>query len=255
MCVCRRRSLELYTMVSLRIAFHAQDVWIWQVKLLQRQLGHGHGSTWKTFEITEVLRKTIYTYRERERRQRLRKSHMNKKSSVLMENVRMGLMTWPLRSNNNNTGCLLSSVVFCIAQSLPSHDSPPERLYFSYTITLVLFQEDLLIHGDSVYDIIDKADHGTVQAELLRNSSPQNPPGEESRLFLCRMNVSRNARRQMRFGDQKVRSHSETTTTERINDKSDISEYTQVHVTSRSSHILCFFCHPHLKIRNGALNS
>lgn len=26
----------------------------------------------------------------------------------------------------------------------------------------------------------------------------------EQRIFLCRMNVSRNARRQMRFGDQKV---------------------------------------------------
>lgn len=26
----------------------------------------------------------------------------------------------------------------------------------------------------------------------------------EHRMFLCRMNVSRNARRQMRFGDQKV---------------------------------------------------
>jgi hypothetical protein len=76
----------------------------------------------------------------------------------------------------------------------------------------VFFQEDLLIHGDSVYDIIDKADHGTVQTELLRNSpgtgngggNSTSLPGEESRLFLCRMNVSRNARRQMRFGDQKV---------------------------------------------------
>ncbi|CAG7720192.1 unnamed protein product [Allacma fusca] len=64
--------------------------------------------------------------------------------------------------------------------------------------------EDLLIHGDSVYDIIDKADHGTVQTELLRTSNTHSPPGEETRLFLCRMNVSRNARRQMRFGDQKV---------------------------------------------------
>ena len=67
-------------------------------------------------------------------------------------------------------------------------------------------QEDLLIHGDSAYDIIDKADHGTVQAELLRSSNVHNPPGNDARLFLCRMNVSRNARRQMRFGDQKVRS-------------------------------------------------
>ncbi|KAH8417015.1 hypothetical protein KR222_001510 [Zaprionus bogoriensis] len=85
--------------------------------------------------------------------------------------------------------------------------------------------EDLLIHGDSVYDIIDKQDHATIQAELNRNVPPQ--PGVNSssgvgdstssngnggssslegehRMFLCRMNVSRNARRQMRFGDQKV---------------------------------------------------
>lgn len=80
-------------------------------------------------------------------------------------------------------------------------------------------QEDLLIHGDSVYDIIDKQDHSAIQAELNRNVPPQ--PGQhinsaaaaaaaisslegEHRMFLCRMNVSRNARRQMRFGDQKV---------------------------------------------------
>ncbi|XP_075146415.1 neuronal PAS domain protein dysfusion [Haematobia irritans] len=79
--------------------------------------------------------------------------------------------------------------------------------------------EDLLIHGDSVYDIIDKQDHSAIQAELNRNVPPQ--PGQhinsaaaaaaaisnlegEHRMFLCRMNVSRNARRQMRFGDQKV---------------------------------------------------
>lgn len=80
----------------------------------------------------------------------------------------------------------------------------------------IFFQEDLLIHGDSVYDIIDKQDHSSIQAELSRSvpqqltgshqhhSSTPNLEGEE-RMFLCRMNVSRNARRQMRFGDQKVR--------------------------------------------------
>ncbi|XP_014287539.1 PAS domain-containing protein cky-1 [Halyomorpha halys] len=61
--------------------------------------------------------------------------------------------------------------------------------------------EDLLIHGDSMYDMIDKQDHQGIQSELLR--SPANP-ADETRIFLCRMNVSRNARRQMRFGDQKV---------------------------------------------------
>ena len=83
-------------------------------------------------------------------------------------------------------------------------------------------QEDLLIHGDSVYDIIDKQDHASIQSELMRGlqgngstagdntgshlSGGENAsaPSTEKRIFLCRMNVSRNARRQMRFGDQKV---------------------------------------------------
>ncbi|XP_050313606.1 PAS domain-containing protein cky-1 isoform X2 [Anthonomus grandis grandis] len=67
--------------------------------------------------------------------------------------------------------------------------------------------EDLLIHGDSVYDLIDKQDHQVIQCELGRpvvNAGDNNNTQEENRLFLCRMNVSRNARRQMRFGDQKV---------------------------------------------------
>lgn len=83
---------------------------------------------------------------------------------------------------------------------------------------MCVLQEDLLIHGDSVYDIIDKQDHGSIQAELSR-SIPQQTSSSgshhhnslnassldgEHRMFLCRMNVSRNARRQMRFGDQKV---------------------------------------------------
>ncbi|XP_026829316.1 neuronal PAS domain-containing protein 4 [Ooceraea biroi] len=60
--------------------------------------------------------------------------------------------------------------------------------------------EDLLIHGDSVYDVIDKQDHMVVQTQLSRNS----PVPSDRRLFLCRINVSRNSRRQLRFGDQKV---------------------------------------------------
>ncbi|XP_076305810.1 uncharacterized protein LOC143222752 isoform X1 [Tachypleus tridentatus] len=63
--------------------------------------------------------------------------------------------------------------------------------------------EDLLIHGDSVYDIIEKQDHQSIQTELMRNPNPLNLV-PDTRMFLCRMNVSRNARRQMRFGDQKV---------------------------------------------------
>ncbi|CAG9112615.1 unnamed protein product [Plutella xylostella] len=61
--------------------------------------------------------------------------------------------------------------------------------------------EDLLIHGDSVFDVIDKQDHQAVRTELART-----PADGEDRVFLCRMNVARNARRQMRFGDQKVSS-------------------------------------------------
>lgn len=60
-----------------------------------------------------------------------------------------------------------------------------------------------MIHGDSVYDIIEKQDHQTIQAELMRTPSALSVV-PDTRMFLCRMNVSRNARRQMRFGDQKV---------------------------------------------------
>lgn len=86
------------------------------------------------------------------------------------------------------------------------------NLYFSACFFFffdVKLQEDLLIHGDSVYDIIEKQDHQTIQNELMRSSS-SNPSSSSStisdgRIFLCRMNVSRNSRRQMRFGDQKVK--------------------------------------------------
>lgn len=69
---------------------------------------------------------------------------------------------------------------------------------------LIDFQEDLLIHGDSVYDIIDRQDHQTVQMELNRGGNGETENVPKNRHFFCRMNVSRNARRQMRFGDQKV---------------------------------------------------
>ena len=35
-------------------------------------------------------------------------------------------------------------------------------------------KEDLLIHGDSVYDIIDKQDHAAIQSELHRNTAATN---------------------------------------------------------------------------------
>ena len=34
--------------------------------------------------------------------------------------------------------------------------------------------EDLLIHGDSIYDIIDKQDHAAIQSELHRNTAATN---------------------------------------------------------------------------------
>ena len=74
------------------------------------------------------------------------------------------------------------------------------QIFIHYCVCAL--QEDLLIHGDSVFDIIDKQDHASIQTELSRSPSSME---DEERLFLCRMNVSRNARRQMRFGDQKVK--------------------------------------------------
>eukprot|EP00094_Tigriopus_californicus_P014081 TCALIF_13637-PA protein Name:"Similar to npas4 Neuronal PAS domain-containing protein 4 (Danio rerio)" AED:0.36 eAED:0.36 QI:0/0.25/0.2/0.6/0.75/0.6/5/0/245 len=67
--------------------------------------------------------------------------------------------------------------------------------------------EDLLIHGDSLYDIIDKQDHATLQSELTKRptNGDNYADGSDYKIFLCRMNVTRNSRRQMRFGDQKVR--------------------------------------------------
>lgn len=72
-------------------------------------------------------------------------------------------------------------------------------------------------HGDEVYDIIEDQDKKTIRTELLSNDDdsqgspstktlqqPTSLPTTETRIALCRMNVSRNARRQMRFGDQKV---------------------------------------------------
>ncbi len=55
-----------------------------------------------------------------------------------------------------------------------------------------------------MYDIIDKQDHASIQAQLMQHVANENALSQEKRIFLCRMNVSRNSRRQMRFGDQKV---------------------------------------------------
>lgn len=105
---------------------------------------------------------------------------------------------------------------------------------------LSLLQEDLLIHGDSMYDIIDKQDHAAVQAELVRGSTSASPH-EEDRLFLCRMNVSRNARRQMRFGDQKVRREQSRMFLGRCNESSLI--YFCLNAQRVMQHIQIFISH------------
>ncbi len=63
----------------------------------------------------------------------------------------------------------------------------------------------MLTQGDSLYDIIDKRDHSSVQSQLLQTGfSPCPDTGLDSRTFFCRMNVSRSFRRQSGFGDHKV---------------------------------------------------
>lgn len=44
-----------------------------------------------------------------------------------------------------------------------------------------------------------------MQLELNKGCNGETENIPKTRHFFCRMNVSRNARRQMRFGDQKVR--------------------------------------------------
>jgi hypothetical protein len=58
--------------------------------------------------------------------------------------------------------------------------------------------------GDSLFDIVDKRDHGTVQAQLLHGVTA--PEGHHNRKisFFCRMNMSRTLKRQGGFGDVKV---------------------------------------------------
>ncbi|KAG9509892.1 Neuronal PAS domain-containing protein 4, partial [Fragariocoptes setiger] len=85
--------------------------------------------------------------------------------------------------------------------------------------------EDLLMHSDNFYDLTEKQDRQAIEIELslaaqnahngssdLNNVSATTTASSLSssednsarRIFLCRMNASRNSRRQMRFGDQKV---------------------------------------------------
>lgn len=62
-----------------------------------------------------------------------------------------------------------------------------------------------MCQGDSIYDLIDIRDHSTVQNELL--SGPPSLTDSETfpdeRIFICRMTISRAAKRQLQY--QKVR--------------------------------------------------
>lgn len=56
--------------------------------------------------------------------------------------------------------------------------------------------------GDSLFDIVDKRDHGTVQAQLVHGGGE--PDQDKQVSFFCRMNMSRTLKRQAGFGDVKV---------------------------------------------------
>ncbi|PVD26026.1 hypothetical protein C0Q70_13694 [Pomacea canaliculata] len=63
-------------------------------------------------------------------------------------------------------------------------------------------QVDMKTQGDSLYDIVDKRDHGTVQAQLLQGGADLDVTRDVA--FFCRMNMSRTLKRQSGFGDVKV---------------------------------------------------
>uniref|UniRef100_A0A0B7A972 BHLH domain-containing protein n=1 Tax=Arion vulgaris TaxID=1028688 RepID=A0A0B7A972_9EUPU len=79
-------------------------------------------------------------------------------------------------------------------------------LYISENVTDYLGHSmvDMKTQGDSLYDIVDKRDHGTVQAQLLHNGPQQDKDSCMDVSFFCRMNMSRTLKRQSGFGDVKV---------------------------------------------------
>lgn len=83
-------------------------------------------------------------------------------------------------------------------------------VYISENVTEYLGHSmvDMKTQGDSLFDIIDKRDHITVQAQLMRGGTDV-APGQPL-AFFCRMNMSRSVKRQSGFGDVKtmhVRGH------------------------------------------------
>lgn len=80
-------------------------------------------------------------------------------------------------------------------------------VYISENVTEYLGHSmvDMKTQGDSLFDIVDKRDHGTVQAQLLHGVSATNDARQSRTVsFFCRMNMSRTLKRQGGFGDVKV---------------------------------------------------
>lgn len=79
-------------------------------------------------------------------------------------------------------------------------------VYISENVTEYLGHSmvDMKTQGDSLFDIVDKRDHGTVQAQLLHGATSTDGRQSRSASFFCRMNMSRTLKRQGGFGDVKV---------------------------------------------------
>ncbi|XP_021363298.1 neuronal PAS domain-containing protein 4B-like [Mizuhopecten yessoensis] len=77
-------------------------------------------------------------------------------------------------------------------------------VYISENVTEYLGHSmvDMKTQGDSLFDIVDKRDHGTVQAQLMHGGGDIDKKQPIS--FFCRMNMSRTLKRQAGFGDVKV---------------------------------------------------
>lgn len=79
-------------------------------------------------------------------------------------------------------------------------------IYISENVTEYLGHSmvDMKTQGDSLFDIVDKRDHGTVQAQLLHGVHTGEGQPLHRVSFFCRMNMSRTLKRQGGFGDVKV---------------------------------------------------
>ncbi|KAH3859454.1 hypothetical protein DPMN_102269, partial [Dreissena polymorpha] len=79
-------------------------------------------------------------------------------------------------------------------------------VYISENVTEYLGHSmvDMKTQGDSLFDIVDKRDHGTVQAQLLHGATSGDTQMGRQISFFCRMNMSRTLKRQGGFGDVKV---------------------------------------------------